>query len=110
MEQSRDESGPGPVDPGGGRAVALRGLRRTRHRDKADLDITRLRDESREDLDNLPAQEVVARGIVEDLTGALSEFEAVPRCWRHPQTMPGRPMVHGSPRESTTQPSSWRRC
>ncbi|MGH3780104.1 MAG: N-6 DNA methylase, partial [Pseudonocardiaceae bacterium] len=46
-------------------------------RDKANLDITLLRDESLEDLDNLPAPEVIAREIVEDLTAALAEFEAV---------------------------------
>ena len=46
-------------------------------RDKANLDITWLRDESLEDLDNLPAPEVIARKIVEDLTAALVEFEAV---------------------------------
>ena len=36
-----------------------------------------LRDESLEDLDNLPAPEVIAREIVEDLTAVLVEFEAV---------------------------------
>ncbi len=46
-------------------------------RDKANLDITWLRDDSFEDLDNLPAPEVIAREIVEDLTAALAEFEAV---------------------------------
>jgi len=46
-------------------------------RDKVNLDITWLRDESLEDLDNLPAPEVIAREIVEDLTAALVEFEAV---------------------------------
>ena len=46
-------------------------------RDKTNLDITWLRDESLEDLDNLPAPEVIAREIVEDLTAALVEFEAV---------------------------------
>lgn len=46
-------------------------------RDKANLDITWLRDESLEDLDNLPAPDVIAREIVEDLTAALAEFEAV---------------------------------
>ncbi len=46
-------------------------------RDKANLDITWLRDDSLEDLDNLPAPEVIAREIVEDLTAALAEFEAV---------------------------------
>lgn len=46
-------------------------------RDKVNLDITWLRDESLEDLDNLPAPEVIAREIVEDLTAALEEFAAV---------------------------------
>ncbi|MEJ5912888.1 type I restriction-modification system subunit M [Pseudokineococcus sp. 1T1Z-3] len=46
-------------------------------RDKANLDITWLRDASLEDLDSLPAPEVIAREIVEDLTAALAEFEAV---------------------------------
>lgn len=46
-------------------------------RDKANLGITWLRDASLEDLDDLPAPEVIAREIVEDLTAALAEFEAV---------------------------------
>jgi type I restriction enzyme M protein len=46
-------------------------------RDKVNLDITWLRDESLEDMDNLPPPEVIAREIVEDLTAALAEFEAV---------------------------------
>lgn len=46
-------------------------------RDKVNLDISWLRDESLEDMDNLPAPEVIAREIVEDLTAALAEFEAV---------------------------------
>ncbi|MGI8869305.1 MAG: HsdM family class I SAM-dependent methyltransferase [Mycobacteriales bacterium] len=46
-------------------------------RDKVNLDITWLRDESLEDLDNLPAPEIIAREIVEDLAAALAEFEAV---------------------------------
>lgn len=46
-------------------------------RDKTNLDITWLRDESLEDMDNLPAPEIIAREIVEDLTAALVEFEAV---------------------------------
>ena len=46
-------------------------------RDKVNLDITWLRDDSLEDLDNLPAPEVIAREIVDDLTAALAEFEAV---------------------------------
>ena len=46
-------------------------------RDKVNLDISWLRDESLEDLDNLPAPEIIAREIIEDLTAALVEFEAV---------------------------------
>ncbi len=46
-------------------------------RDKANLDIIWLKDDSLEDLDNLPAPEIIAREIVEDLTAALVEFEAV---------------------------------
>lgn len=46
-------------------------------RDKVNLDITWLRDESLEDLNNLPAPEVIAREIVEDLAAALAEFGAV---------------------------------
>jgi type I restriction enzyme M protein len=46
-------------------------------RDKVNLDITWLRDESLEDAENLPSPEVIAREIVEDLTAALVEFEAV---------------------------------
>jgi type I restriction enzyme M protein len=44
-------------------------------RDRANLDITWLRDDSLEDLDNLPAPGTMAREIVEDLTAALAEFE-----------------------------------
>ena len=36
-----------------------------------------MRDESLEDLRNLPSPDVLAREIVEDLTAALAEFEAV---------------------------------
>jgi len=46
-------------------------------RDKANLDITWLKDDSLQDLDNLPSPDVIAREIVEDLTAALAEFEAV---------------------------------
>ncbi|MGZ9933388.1 N-6 DNA methylase [Streptomyces sp. NC-S4] len=46
-------------------------------RDKVNLDITWLRDESLEDFDNLPTPEIIAREIVEDLTAALEEFAAV---------------------------------
>jgi type I restriction enzyme M protein len=46
-------------------------------RDKVSLDLTWLRDESLEDLDNLPPPEVIAQEIVEDLEAALAEFSAV---------------------------------
>ena len=46
-------------------------------RAKADLDLTWLRDEFLEDLETLPSPDVLAREIVEDLTAALAEFEAV---------------------------------
>jgi len=46
-------------------------------RDKVNLDLTWLKDDSLEDFDNLPSPEVIAREIVEELTGALAEFEAV---------------------------------
>jgi type I restriction enzyme M protein len=46
-------------------------------RDEVNLDITWLRDDSLEDVDNLPAPDVIAREIVEDLTAALAEFEAI---------------------------------
>jgi type I restriction enzyme M protein len=46
-------------------------------RDKANLDITWLRDPSLDDADNLPAPEVLAAEIVEDLQAALGEFAAI---------------------------------
>ena len=46
-------------------------------RDKASLDIFWLRDESLEDTDNLPAPEVIAAEIVEDLQAALAEFAEI---------------------------------
>src|SRR5437868_6194902 len=46
-------------------------------RDKVRLDITWLRDESLEDMDNLPPPEVIAQEIVEDLQAALAEFSAI---------------------------------
>ncbi len=46
-------------------------------RDKANLDITWLQDPELENADNLPAPEVIAREIVEDLESALSEFAAI---------------------------------
>jgi type I restriction enzyme M protein len=46
-------------------------------RDKVSLDITWLRDDSLEDVDNLPPPEVIAQEIVEDLEAALAEFAAI---------------------------------
>ena len=46
-------------------------------RDKVSLDLIWLRDESLEDMDNLPAPEVIAQEIVEDLEAALAQFAAV---------------------------------
>jgi type I restriction enzyme M protein len=46
-------------------------------RDKVSLDISWLRDDSLEDTDNLPAPEVIAQEIVEDLQAALVEFSTV---------------------------------
>jgi type I restriction enzyme M protein len=47
------------------------------NRDKASLDIFWLRDESLEDVDNLPAPAVIAAEIVEDLEAALAEFSLI---------------------------------
>lgn len=46
-------------------------------RDKTNLDIFWLRDESLEDTDNLPAPEILAQEIVEQLEAALEEFRTV---------------------------------
>ncbi|HLU97951.1 MAG TPA: hypothetical protein VKZ89_14025 [Thermobifida alba] len=46
-------------------------------RDKANLDITWLRGPSLDDPENLPAPEVLAAEIVEDLQAALEEFAAI---------------------------------
>jgi type I restriction enzyme M protein len=46
-------------------------------RDKANLDLIWLRDDSLEDSDNLPAPEIIAREIVADLEAALAEFAAI---------------------------------
>ena len=46
-------------------------------RDKASLDIFWLRDESLEDADNLPAPEIIAAEIVEDLEAALAQFAEI---------------------------------
>jgi type I restriction enzyme M protein len=46
-------------------------------RDKLNLDIFWLKDDSLEDLENLPAPEVLAAEIVENLEAALEQFRAV---------------------------------
>ena len=46
-------------------------------RDKVNLDITWLRDESLEDSDNLPDPDVLAREIVEELEAALEQFKGI---------------------------------
>jgi type I restriction enzyme M protein len=46
-------------------------------RDKVNLDLIWLRDESLEDTDNLPPPEVIAQEIIEDLEAALAEFAAI---------------------------------
>ena len=46
-------------------------------RDKTNLDISWLKDDTLEDLDELPSPDVIAREIVEELTAALEEFGAV---------------------------------
>ena len=46
-------------------------------RDKANLDIFWLKDESLEDTDNLPAPEVLAAEIAENLQSALEQFSSI---------------------------------
>jgi type I restriction enzyme M protein len=46
-------------------------------RDKASLDIFRLRGESLEESDNLPDPDVLAQEIVEDLEAALEQFREI---------------------------------
>ena len=46
-------------------------------RDKASLDIFWLKDEALEESRNLPAPEIIAQEIVEDLRAALDEFEQI---------------------------------
>lgn len=48
-------------------------------RDKVNLDILWLRDETLEDADNLPSPDILAAEIVEDLQAALSEFAEIAR-------------------------------
>ncbi|MDW8337797.1 MAG: SAM-dependent DNA methyltransferase, partial [Thermoleophilia bacterium] len=46
-------------------------------RDKVSLDLVWLRDESLEDLENLPPPDVIAQEIAEDLESALAELSAI---------------------------------
>ena len=46
-------------------------------RDKASLDIFRLKDDSLEDSDNLPEPGILAAEIVEDLEAALEQFREI---------------------------------
>jgi type I restriction enzyme M protein len=46
-------------------------------RDKVSLDLVWLRDDSLEDMENLPPPDVIAQEIVEDLEAALNEFAAI---------------------------------
>jgi type I restriction enzyme M protein len=46
-------------------------------RDKVNLDLIWLKDDSLEDASNLPAPEVIAREIMENLESALTEFSAI---------------------------------
>ena len=46
-------------------------------RDKANLDIFWLHDESLEDSENLPPPDVIAEGIMEDLRAALEQLEEI---------------------------------
>ena len=74
---------PGKTAPSASsRAVPGLHLRRADGRDKANLDITWLRDESLEDPDNLPAPEVIAAEIVEDLKAALVSSKRSPPIWQ----------------------------
>ncbi|HET7743444.1 MAG TPA: class I SAM-dependent DNA methyltransferase [Gaiellaceae bacterium] len=58
-------------------------------RDKVSLDLVWLRDESLEDLENLPPPDVIAQEIVEDLEAALAEFSQVARSLASGEGEPG---------------------
>jgi type I restriction enzyme M protein len=46
-------------------------------RDKANLDIFWLKDESLEDTENLPPPDILARDITENLQAALEQFNSI---------------------------------
>jgi type I restriction enzyme M protein len=56
-------------------------------RDKANLDLIWLKDDSLEDSDKLPPPEIIAREIVEDLQAALAEL---PLWLTHSRRLPDR--------------------
>ena len=56
-------------------------------RDKASLDIFWLRDESLENVENLPPPAVIAAEIVEDLEAALAEFALIAETLSEPETV-----------------------
>jgi len=51
-------------------------------RDKVNLDIFWLKDESLEDSANLPAPELIAEEITADLESALEQFATIAEDWR----------------------------
>jgi type I restriction enzyme M protein len=53
-------------------------------RDKVNLDIFWLKDESLADSENLPAPEVIAQEIVDDLESALEQFRLIADDLREP--------------------------
>jgi type I restriction enzyme M protein len=55
-------------------------------RDKTNLDIFWLKDDSLEDAANLPAPDVLAREIIEELEAAIGEMQAVLKSLETPQT------------------------
>jgi hypothetical protein len=67
------------------------------NRDKASLDIFWLRDESLSDSDILPAPEMIAAEIVEDLKAALEQFRAIPGITRREITLSKSLTLHSSP-------------
>jgi len=72
---------PGPLPASGARGINGRwrayDYEELVNRDKASLDIFWLRDESLSDSDSLPAPEVIAAEIVEDLEAALEQFREI---------------------------------
>lgn len=69
--------------------------------DKANLDIFWLKDESLEDAENLPAPEVLAQEIVDDLEAALEEMKAVIEDLEAPDLTGG-----GNPTNRSLRPSA----